>query len=96
MSKLLDFVTLKALRDRRKQAQTQEEYAAELQEINNTYCRVFNTDDGKFILDHLAKTQLTGAIAMQNDTYLDIGEKQGRANLVKEIIQRVERAKTGG
>jgi hypothetical protein len=91
--KLLDIITLKALRNRRREQQSQEEYAAELKQINSTYFRVFNTPDGKYILEHLARTQLTGTIAMQGDNYLDIGEKQGRANLVKEIIQRIERAK---
>lgn len=95
MCKLLDALTLKAYRDRRKQQQTQEQHNAELLEINDAYYRLFTSDDGKFVLDHLARTQLTGAIAMQGDTYLDIGEKQGRANLVKEIIQRIERAKVG-
>ena len=90
---LLEVITLKAFRDRRREALTQEQYAAELKQINDTYFRLFNTDDGKFILEHLAKTQLTGTVAMQGDTYLDIGEKQGRANLVKEIIQRIEVAK---
>lgn len=91
--KLLEVITLKAFRDRRREVQTQEQHAAELKQINDTYFRLFNTDDGKFILEHLAKTQLTGTVAMQGDTYLDIGEKQGRANLVKEIIQRIEVAK---
>lgn len=93
--RLLDVITLKAFRDRRREAQTQEQHAAELKQINETYHRLFITTDGKFILEHLAKTQLTGTIAMQSDTYLDIGEKQGRANLVKEIIQRIEIATVG-
>lgn len=91
--KLLDMITLKALRNRRREAQTQEQHVAELKQINSTYHRLFNTNDGKFVLEHMAKTQLTGTVAMQGDTYLDIGEKQGRANHVKEIIQRIEIAK---
>lgn len=93
MSKLLDFLTLKALKERRVKALSQEEHHAELQEINNAYFRVFNSTDGKFVLEHMVKTQLTGSIAMQGDDLLNIGEKQGRANLVKEIIQRVEVAR---
>jgi hypothetical protein len=94
VNKLLDTLTLKGYRNRRKAQQSQEQHNAELLEINNAYYRLFTSDDGKFILDHLVRTQLTGAIAMQGDNYLDIGEKQGRANLVQEIIMRVERAKT--
>ena len=93
MSKLLEALTFKAYRNRRKKQQSQEQYNTELQEINDAYYRLFTTNDGKFILDHLVRTQLTGAIAMQGDNYLDIGEKQGRANLVQEIIMRIENSK---
>lgn len=91
--KLLDIITLKALRDRRRATQTEAEHEAEVKQINNTYHRLFNTDDGKYVLEHLAKMHLTGSIAEQGANYLDIGEKQGRANLVKEIVQRIEVAK---
>ena len=93
MTKLLDFITLKALRDRRREALTQEEHKIELDQLNATYFRLFNSEDGKFVLAHMAKMHLTGSIAEQGDTLLDIGVKQGMANHVKEIIQRLEIAK---
>lgn len=80
-------------RDRRRSQQTAEEYQAEIGEINSAYLRLFNTQDGKFVLEHLAKLNLAVPIATQGDDLLDIGVKQGRANLVNEIIQRTEVAK---
>lgn len=81
---------LKAYRSRRKTQQTNEEYQAELQNINSKYARVFKTQDGQDILDHMVKMNLTNSIAEQGDNLLDIGIRQGRADLVKEIITRME------
>lgn len=83
--------TLEAYRDRDTEIATQEQ----IMEIDQAYSRLFSTDDGKFVLRHLAKMNLTNAIAFTGDTLLDIGIKQGRANIVNEIIQRIERQKLG-
>lgn len=91
----LDIITLKCLRDRRQKQVSHAEHKANLDFINSTYHRVFNTDDGKFVLEHLVKMHLIGSIAEQGDNLLDIGVKQGSANLVKEIVQRIEIAKDG-
>ena len=93
--KLLNFVTLKALRERRRVALSKEAHQAELEQINNTYFRLFNSNDGKFVLNHMAKMHLAGSVAEQGDNLLDIGVKQGMANHVKEIIQRIEIARIG-
>lgn len=92
---LLDIITLKALRDRRKAQATAEEHQAELEQINNTYYRLFNSEDGQFVLNHMVRIHLTGSVAEQGDNLLDIGVKQGMANHVKEIVQRIEKAKVG-
>jgi len=84
------FNILKVYRDRRRQQLTEEEYKTEIDDINAAYLRLFSTDDGKFVLDHLAKTNLAVPIATKGDDLLDIGVKQGRSNLVNEIIQRME------
>ena len=78
---------LEAYRSRKRSS---EGYAEEVQEINEAYARLFSTSDGKFVLDHLVKYNLAVPIATQGDNLLDIGVKQGRANLVNEIIQRIE------
>jgi len=93
MNKLLNFITLKALRERRRAALSAEEHQAEVEQINSAYFRLFNSADGKFVLDHMAKMHLAGSVAEQGDNLLDIGVKQGMANHVKEIIQRIEIAK---
>lgn len=95
MNKLLDILTLKTLRDRRKEIRSAKEHQQELDDINNTYFRLFNTADGKYVLEHMVKMHLTGSIAEQGDNLLDIGVKQGMANMVKEIIQRIEITKGG-
>lgn len=81
---------LKAYRDRKREQQTQEAYAQEIADINAAYARLFSTEDGKFVLDHMVKYNLAVPIATKGNDLLDIGEKQGRANHVNEIIQRVE------
>ena len=43
----------------------------------------------------MVKHNLAIPIATKGDDLLDIGEKQGRANLVNEIIQRIEANKAG-
>ena len=73
----------------RKKQMDQETYAQEIEDINAAYARLFSTEDGKFVLDHMVKYNLAVPIATQGDNLLDIGVKQGRANLVNEIIQRV-------
>jgi hypothetical protein len=85
---------LKAYRDRRKAQQTMEEFEAEKNQINSMYFRLFSTDDGKAVLEHLIKTNLAVPIAVQGSTLLDIGVMQGRANVVNELIQRLEIGKS--
>lgn len=85
---------LKAYKDRRKAQQTLEEFEAEKNHINSMYFRLFNTDDGKAVLEHLVKNNLAVPIAVQGSTLLDIGVMQGRANIVNEIIQRLEVGKS--
>lgn len=81
---------IKAYRDRRKQQLTAEQYEAEVKTINSQYSRVFSTQDGQAVLEHLVKTNLAVPIAQKGSDLLDIGVMQGRANLVNEIIQRME------
>lgn len=77
-------------RDRRRAQLSQEEYQVEVEAVNGAYFRLFSTEDGKYVLEHLAKNNLAVPVATKGDDLLDIGVKQGRANLVNEIIQRIE------
>ena len=63
--------------------------------LNHAYARVFSSAEGKKVLDHLVKANLATPIAMQGDDMLSIGVRQGRANLVDEIIQRIVRVDNG-
>lgn len=89
------FNILTAYKNRRREQLSEDAYRAELEEINAAYGRLFSTDDGKYVLDHLAKLNLAVPVATKGDDLLDIGVKQGRANLVNEIIQRIETDKIG-
>lgn len=80
---------LKALMNRRKAQQTAEQHSRDMKDINAAYYRLFNTNDGKFVLEHMVAKHLTGSIAEEGDNLLDIGVKQGNANHIKEIIQRI-------
>ena len=80
----------KAYKHRRKERQDIEEAQAEIREINNAYHRLFNTDDGKFVLEHMVKRYMATPIAQQGDDLVTIGERQGRSNVVNEIFQRME------
>lgn len=91
---MLKELILKAFRTRKKQLD-QESYAQEIEDINAAYARLFSTEDGKFVLDHMVKYNLAVPIATKGDDLLDIGVKQGRSNLVNEIIQRMEVNKNG-
>lgn len=91
---MLKELILKAFRSRKKQID-QEQYVQEIKDINAAYGRLFATSDGKYVLDHMVKYNLAIPIATKGDDLLDIGEKQGRANLVNEIIQRIEANKAG-
>lgn len=79
-----------ALFNRRTEKQA-ELYLAEQEAIQNAYVRCFSSVDGQVVLDHLIQRYLTVPIASKGDDLLDIGEKQGRANLVNEITQRLIR-----
>lgn len=91
---MLKELILKAFRTRRKQID-QEQYIQDVKDINAAYGRLFATNDGKYVLDHMVKHNLAVPIATKGDDLLDIGEKQGRANLVNEIIQRMEANRNG-
>jgi len=74
---------------------TTEQYADHVKDINAAYARLFSTDDGKYVLDHMVQHNLAVPIAQKGFDLLDIGEKQGRANLVNEILQRMEKDRNG-
>lgn len=84
---------LKAYQNRRKEQQTAQEFMDEREVTNAMYLRLFSTEDGKRVLEHLVQTNLAVPIAVKGSDMLDIGVMQGRANLVNEIIQRMEVAR---
>lgn len=61
--------------------------------MNNKYARVFGTQEGQEVLDFMVQMELTGSIADMGDNLLDIGVKQGRANHVKDILDRITNSK---
>tara|TARA_R110000851_G_scaffold268625_1_gene421369 strand:+ start:3382 stop:3642 length:261 start_codon:yes stop_codon:yes gene_type:complete len=80
---------LKALVNRRRKRLTEEQNKQNMDDVNAAYQRLFNTNDGIYVLEHMVSIHLTGAIAVGGDNLLDIGVKQGTANHIKEIMQRM-------
>lgn len=87
---LLTDLTVEGLVNRRQEPISDITYANRIKEINSIYARLFSTEDGKYVLEHLVKMNLIGSIAERGDTLLDIGVKQGNADIIKGIIQRIE------
>lgn len=81
----------KLYQERQKTQKEESQSKQEKEATQATYRRLFNTIDGKYVLEHLVKTNLIGSIAERGDDMLTIGVKQGRANLVDEIFQRVNK-----
>lgn len=81
---------LKAYKERRKQQLSVEKHEEEIRSINALYAQVFKTQSGQKVLDHMVSTQMARPIAERGDDMLSVGEKQGRSNVVNEIIQRIE------
>ena len=68
-----------------------EELRVRQQELNNKFYRLFNTDDGKVVFQHLFDS-----FVMKNDTPLDAqnveyeaGYHAGEAGVIKYISQRM-------
>jgi hypothetical protein len=92
MSKLVDAIK----RMFSKRYRTIEQKRLAIKRMNDTYARLFSTEDGQAVLDFMIQMELTGSIANQGDNLLDIGVKQGRANLVKDIMTRIQKSKEQG
>ena len=63
------------------------------QDEANIYFRCFNTEDGKYVLNKLKEVFINRAIARSGDGLLEIGIRQGEANIVKKIEQQIKIAK---
>lgn len=59
-------------------------------ELAHTIARTFKTPDGKKVLDVLVKRYLLNDIVTPNDTAFAVGIRQGRADLVKQILGQIE------
>jgi hypothetical protein len=86
---------LKAYRDRKRKQVTESEYATERKNTNALFARVFNSHEGQKVLEHLICLNMAVPMAQLGDDLLTIGERQGRSNLVNEIIQRIENSRQG-
>jgi hypothetical protein len=62
--------------------------------IAKLYARLFNTDDGKKVLKHLAD-QTAGTVVPHDAHPAVLPRMEGKRELVSEIFQLVERGMTG-
>ena len=49
------------------------------------------SEEGKFILEHWKKRLIRESTAVNGDSRLDIGLKEGRKNFIRDIIETIER-----
>lgn len=64
-------------------------------EENSLYALVFNSEAGRKLLDKWVNTYVHTWIAQPNDTQIGIGVKQGQANFVMDIMNRLKQIEKG-
>ena len=64
-------------------------------ELANEFHSAFRRGSGKYILEHLVNTYLTKPIVRPNDDAFAQGIREGRADVVRQILQQIEFSKTG-
>lgn len=65
-------------------------------EFASRYRRVFDSPDGKALLDHWIKQTVMQPIVHARATQFEAGIREGRADFVRGILAQIELAKTGG
>jgi len=65
------------------------------EEENSLYALVFNNEAGRKLLDKWLSTYVHTWIAQPHDTQIGIGVKQGQANFVMDIINRLKQIEKG-
>jgi hypothetical protein len=63
-------------------------------EIASMYYQCFNTDAGKYVLQNLAERFLTKPIVRPNEDIASMGIREGRADIVRQILNQIEYAKS--
>ena len=64
--------------------------------IATNFRECFATDTGKFVLDRLISITILRPTVTPESTQFDAGIREGRADLVRQILQQIEFAETGG
>lgn len=60
------------------------------------YRQAFSTNAGRYVLEDLIRQFLVQRIVQPGDDYFAAGIRQGQADIVQRILQRIEFANTGG
>lgn len=79
----LDFEPIEATDTRR----------AERKRIARMYSACFNTEAGQLVLNDLAQKFLTKSIARPNDDLIQIGIREGKADLVRQLLEQLQISK---
>lgn len=74
---------------RRRKQLSKEAEERRIHEINAAYHRCFTSTDGQKVLEHMIQQYYAIPIAQHSDTLLDVGERQGKANVVSDIYARM-------
>lgn len=71
---------------------SREQNAEIANEIASMYYQTFSTDAGQRVLEMMVQTFLTRPAARPGDDVLAVGIREGRADVVRQILQEMERA----
>jgi len=77
------------------QSPQQKQAIAEREAENSLYALVFNSEGGRKLLDKWTEKYVHTFIAMPNDTLLGVGIKQGQANFIMDIKNRLKQIEKG-
>lgn len=65
-------------------------------ELSDAFFITFTTPHGKKVLDHLVNLYLSRPVARQGDDMVTIGIRQGRSDLVMQILNEIRRSQKWG
>ena len=65
------------------------------EEIDKIFLDVFSKPEGERMLEYLKERYLDNDIAYPHDDLIQIGIRQGKATLIRDIIRAIQRAKDG-
>ena len=77
-------------------SEMQRGHTAKARSIATNFRECFTTAAGKFVLDRLIRITVLRPTVTPEATQFEAGIREGRADLVRQILQQIEFSETGG